>query len=202
MSVPAAELDASTQLIPVTDLKQWAYCPRIVYYRITMPGAGRPTYKMQEARLAQEMIESLEMRRTLHQYGLQDARRRFGLWLTAPHLGLSGRIDLLLETPAAAAVIDFKLTSAEPAFNHRLQLAGYALLAEEALALPVTHGFLYRIPDGKVFPIPLPDSLRAAARHAITAIRDLAATRWCPNPTPVRNRCQECEYANYCADIW
>jgi len=68
-------------MLRVTDLKQWAYCRRIVYYQHRMPGAGAPTYKMQEGRRAQELIERLEVRRTLREYGLDAAERRFGLWL-------------------------------------------------------------------------------------------------------------------------
>jgi len=30
-------------LVPVTDLKQWAYCPRVVYYHRVMPAPPRPT---------------------------------------------------------------------------------------------------------------------------------------------------------------
>jgi len=46
------------------------------------------------------------------------------------------------------------------------------------------------------------EELRARAVRAIAAIREMARARWCPEPTPVRNRCVECEYANYCADTW
>lgn len=197
---PLAE--ASAEVVLVTDLKQWAYCPRIVYYRCTMPGAGQATYKMEEGRAAQAMTESLELRRTLRQYGLDGARRRFGVWLTASRLGLTGKLDLLLELGSAAAVVDFKLTSGDPAENHRLQLAGYALLVEEGLGLSTEQGFLYRIPDGRVFRIEIAEGLRARALGAISAIRAIAVNRWCPDPTIVRNRCLECEYANYCADIW
>ena len=59
---------ADLDLLPVTELRQWAYCPRVVYYHVTMPGAGRSTYKMQEGLRAQELIENLEMRRTLREY--------------------------------------------------------------------------------------------------------------------------------------
>ena len=60
--------------IPVTDLRQWAYCDRIVYYHRTMPGIGQATFKMKEALAAQELVESLEMRRGLQQYGFDGAR--------------------------------------------------------------------------------------------------------------------------------
>ena len=55
-------------MLRVTDLKQWAYCRRIVYYQHRMPGVGKQTYKMGEGKAAQDMVEQLEMRRTLREY--------------------------------------------------------------------------------------------------------------------------------------
>jgi len=189
-------------LIPVTDLKQWAYCPRVVYYHHVMPAPPKPTYKMKEGLAAQEMIESLEMRRKLREYGLDAARRRFGLWLDNQDLGLSGKIDLLLEAPEEIAVVDFKLTSGEPGQNHRIQLAGYSLLAESACGLPARRAFLYRIPDNRIFVEPVTEELRRAVKAAVVGIRQTGQSQLCPEPTDVRGRCAECEFANYCADIW
>ncbi len=189
-------------LIPVTDLKQWAYCPRVVYYHHVMPAPPKPTYKMKEGLAAQEMIESLEMRRKLREYGLDAARRRFGLWLDNQELGLSGKIDLLLEAPEEIAVVDFKLTSGEPGQNHRIQLAGYSLLAESACGVPARRAFLYRIPDNRIFVEPVTEELRRAVKAAVVGIRKTGESQLCPEPTDVRGRCVECEFANYCADIW
>ena len=189
-------------LIPVTDLKQWAYCPRVVYYHHVMPAPPKPTYKMKEGLAAQEMIENLEMRRKLREYGLDAARRRFGLWLDNQELGLSGKIDLLLEAPEEIAVVDFKLTSGEPGQNHRIQLAGYSLLAESACGLPARRAFLYRIPDNRIFVEPVTEELRRAVKAAVVGIRETGQSQLCPSPTDVRGRCVECEFANYCADIW
>ena len=189
-------------LIPVTDLKQWAYCPRVVYYHRVMPAPPRPTYKMQEGLAAQDLIESLETRRKLREYQLDDARRRFGLWLDNKDLGLAGKIDLLLEAKDEIAVVDFKLTSGEPGQNHRLQLTGYSLLAEAVLRLPARRAFLYRIPDNRIFVEPVTDELRQVAKTAVADIRRMGESQWCPEPTEVRGRCVECEFANYCADVW
>ncbi len=189
-------------LIPVTDLKQWVYCARIVYYHRAMPAVGKPTFKMREAIAAQELIESLEMRRSLEKYGLENARRRFNVWMHDEGLGLSGKADLVLESQTEVAVVDFKLTSGEPGENHRMQLAGYCLLAEATYGIPARRGFMYRIPDSRVFTIEITDGLRRAVTVAGTGIRDVAETQLCPEPTEVRGRCLECEYANYCADVW
>jgi CRISPR-associated exonuclease Cas4 len=190
------------ELIPVTDLKQWAYCPRIVYYHCVMPAVGRPTFKMREALAAQDLVEGLEMRRGLKAYGLENAERHFHVWLSDEGLGLSGKADLILEAADQVAVVDFKLTSGEPGENHRMQLAGYSLLAEAAYGVPARLGFLYRIPDNRVFTIEITRELRETVLGAIGAVRKMAETQCCPPPTPVRGRCVECEFANYCADIW
>jgi hypothetical protein len=36
----------------------------------------------------------------------------------------------------------------------------------------------------------------------VAAIRNMRESQELPEATPVRARCLECEYANYCADVW
>jgi len=189
-------------LVPVSELRQWAYCPRVVYYHVTMPGAGRSTYKMQEGLRAQDLIESLEMRRTLREYGLAHAAREFGLYIADRGAGLSGKIDLLLRGEGTAAVVDFKLTAGEARENHRMQLAGYAVLVERALGLAVATAFLFRIPDNKIVAMAITAELRGRVDEAVGAIRRMKESQELPDATDVRARCAECEYANYCADVW
>jgi len=164
-------------LIPVTDLKQWAYCPRIVFYHRVMPAVGKQTFKMKEAIAAQDLIESLEMRRGLQTYGLDAAERRFGVWLSNPALGLSGKLDLVLAATDRVAVVDFKLTGGEVGENHRMQLAGYSLLAESAFGLPAPVAFIYRIPDNRVFSVEVDRGLRAAVSEALQDIGEMAQTQ-------------------------
>ena len=189
-------------LVRVTDLKQWAYCGRIVYYQWVMPGVGKATYKMQEGLAAQEMIERLEVRRTLREYGLEGARREFGAWLSDERIGLTGKADLLLVGEGVGSVVEFKLTSGDVGENHRLQLAGYAMLAEAVRGVKVERTFWYRIPDGKVFEVTVGEELRAKVREAVGQIREVMERESFPRPTAVRKRCEECEYANYCGDVW
>src|SRR6266705_3495490 len=98
----------------VTDLKQYAYCPRIPFYQHVMGFTGKPTYKMERGRDAQAAIEALERRRKLREYGLAEGQRRFGCWLTSERLGLSGKLDLLIETEDACFPVDFKYTTGRP----------------------------------------------------------------------------------------
>jgi CRISPR-associated exonuclease Cas4 len=189
-------------LIAVTDLKQWVYCERIVFYHRVMQAVGKPTFKMREAVQAQDLIESLEMRHGLHRYGFEIARRNFNVWLNDSELGLSGKADLILETQAEVAVVDFKLTGGEVGDNHRIQLSAYALLAEIIYGKPSPVAFLYRIPDNSIFSLEITPKMRAIVVGAAHAIHAMTEYESFPGPTPVRGRCAECEYANYCGDIW
>lgn len=191
-----------SELITISDLKNWGYCARVVYYRRFFSGAGAATYKMKAGVAAQEMLERLEVRRTLGRYGYEGAQRKFGLWLVDEELGLSGKLDVLLERWDDGAVVDFKLTSGEPGENHRLQLAGYALLVEAKLKIAVPTGFLVRIPDEKVFEIPIDEALRERVRSGLAAMKRMTEEERCPEATEVRGRCVDCEYANFCGDIW
>jgi len=191
-----------TELLPVAELRQWTYCPRVVYFHQLMPGAGVATYKMNEGLRAQEMIEGLEMRRTLREYGLDAARREFGVWLKDEGLGLTGKLDLLLRGEREAAVVEFKLTAGEVGENHRMQLAGYALLVEAVLGLRVPVAFVLRIPDNRVFEVPVTEEMRERVGEIVKAVAAMAKLEEMPEATDVRARCSECEYQNFCGDVW
>ena len=75
-----------------------------------------------------------------------------------------------------------------------------AAVACMGVAVPVT--FLFRIPDNEVFAVPVDEELRGKVRAAVVAIRRLKETEELPEATEVRGRCIECEYANYCGDVW
>ena len=191
-------------LIRLTDLKNWGYCPRVVYYHRLMPEAAPMTGKMRSGLKAQELIEKLELRRTLDRYNFVGSRRIFGQWLSDESLGVSGRVDLILlrEETMEAAVVDYKLTSGDPGYNHLLQVHGYAVLVERAYRVRVDHAFLYRIPDESVFVMPIEEEGRHRVVSAIESIRNMISEQVLPEPTPVRSKCTDCEFANYCGDVW
>ena len=185
-----------------TDLKNWAYCRRVVFYHQTMPGTGKATGKMAAGERAQDLLERLEMRRTLERYGWEGAERRYGVWLTCEETGLSGRVDCLLVKGDEAAVVDYKLTSGEPGANHHLQLCGYALLVERVMGKRVRQAFLYRIPDDRVFEWEVTGEWVKEAEVALGEMAEMGRKEEIPAATEVRGRCRDCEYANFCGDVW
>ncbi len=62
--------------------------------------------------------------------GWRARERQFGVWLSDEAAWAFGQDGFGAAEERTAAVVDFKLTSGEPGENHRMQLAGYAMLVE------------------------------------------------------------------------
>ena len=193
-------MDAPTVVLSASDVKQWHYCPRVVYYHYFLP-VRRATAKMAEGKLAQGETEEREARRTLHAYGLQEGRRHFDVALRSPRLGLAGRLDLLLEMPHEVIPVDFKNTEGGVGLNHRYQLAAYALLVEDVWRRPVRRGFVYLIPEKRAVEVVVTSSLRRRVHADLERIRAMLAAEALPAPTRVRARCTDCEFRAHCNDI-
>ncbi len=188
--------------IRVNDIKQYAYCPRIVFYQYCMPVEKKATWKMEQGKVAEAEIDKLEKRRKLREYRLADGERRFHVWLSSRRIGLSGKIDLLIDSPEGLFPVDFKLTTGRPHKNHVAQLCGYALLLEDCYDREVTKGFVYLMPTNDAVVFDLTPERMKETRDVISEIRQMIEKEQMPAPTPVRNRCTDCEYRNYCGDIF
>jgi CRISPR-associated exonuclease Cas4 len=193
---------ATPLALRVNDLKQYAYCPRIVFYQYAMPVQRKATFKMEHGKIVEQKVEQLERRRKLREYGLERGERRFQVWLSSASLGLSGRLDLMITTARGVFPVDFKDTRERVHRNHHVQLCAYALLVEETFDVPVSTGFIYRVPRHDVAVVDITPELRVETRTALREIREMIRNERMPPPTPVRARCTDCEYLNYCGDVF
>lgn len=193
-------------LCEVTDLKQWTYCPRVVYYRYCLPDI-RPVTDLMEAGIASHTDESgREERRSLRTYGLTAGERMFDLGLRSAQLGLRGRLDLAIVVPNQAAgteaiVVEYKESEMVDRPHFRLQLAAYALLLEETLKLPVRRGFLYSIPQRRAEPVMITPALRQKVTATAAALRQVVEGERMPASPASRRPCVSCEFRRFCNDV-
>jgi CRISPR-associated exonuclease Cas4 len=194
----------TAELLPlrVNDLKQYEYCPRIVFYNTVMPLDRKVTFKMQRGTEAEFHLDALEKRRSLRRYKLGDGERRFHVWLHSERLGLSGKMDLLIVSSQGYFPVDFKYTRGRPHRNHISQLAGYAVLAEEQYQTTIETAFIYLAPVGELVAIKITKELKEEVSDRLSRIREMIHDEILPPPTQMRARCAECEFKNYCGDIF
>lgn len=191
-------------LVRVTDLKQYAYCPRVVYYQYCLPGVRPMTFKMRQGIEAQDRVEELEKRRSLREYGLKEGERHFNIALTSLRLGCTAQIDLVVAYGAGnkrtLLPVDFKMSRHEPGRHFMLQLACYGMMLEEAWQAPAPEGVIYLIPVKRAIHIKLNKRLRRDAEAVLAAIRETVTVERMPPPTPHRGRCVDCEFRRFCND--
>jgi len=207
----------------VTDLKQWVYCPRILYYAVCLPDVRPVTYKMQAGVEAGRGEEGREARRGLRAYGLEEGRREFNVPLLSDRLGLRGLVDMVIwlddtctpfgpgarrgETACASAgrgeviPVDYKLSEIT-GIHFKLQLAAYGLMLEEVSGLTARRGFLYSIPRRKAEEVPFDKRMRDRLAATLDAMHRMLRYETMPDPTPQRAKCVACEFRRFCNDVF
>jgi CRISPR/Cas system-associated exonuclease Cas4 (RecB family) len=66
----------------------------------------------------------------------------------------------------------------------------------------VPAGFIFIITDDVTFRFAMTQPLLSEARSALAAMSETISCELFPDPTPVRTRCVDCEYENFCADAF
>lgn len=192
-----------TWILTVTDLKQYAYCPRVLYFMRCQPDVRPITAKMAEGILAHEAEEMREQRRQLRTYGFKTGERHFGVSLYSSEIGLTALIDMVILRPDDKPVVvpvDYKMSDLTgPHF--KLQLACYGLLLEEEMSLPAQDGFIYMIPERRAERVPLTEASKLRARAMLTEMRQLVDAEAMPAPVRQPGRCVNCEFRRFCNDV-
>jgi CRISPR-associated exonuclease Cas4 len=190
--------------VRVSDVRQYIFCPRVIWYRRVLGQAGRETPKMAQGRGAEEALVRLEERRRLRRYGLEGAGRRFGVVYQSESLGLHGVCDLVLDVPGPpprSYPVEVKMTRGGVGRHHVMQLTAYAMLIEEAGGGLVDRGFVLLLPEDRVEEVLVGERERKALLRAVEAIRTMATTQRFPPPTRFRSFCPDCEFVNFCGDV-
>lgn len=186
----------------VSDVKQWFYCRRVVYFTYCMPVAKKATYKMRFGKEIHQIVADLEKRRTLGRYRIEQGRRLFHVSVESDNLGMNGIIDMVVDTSKEVIPIEFKNTLYRGRIeaNHRNQLAAYVCLLEDQFQKPVRKGYVYFVPGDKVVLVRFNDKIKQEIKEAVTAMRRMVEAGIFPEPPSNHHKCPDCEYLRYCGD--
>ncbi|MEW6179860.1 MAG: CRISPR-associated protein Cas4 [Chloroflexota bacterium] len=188
----------------VTDLKQWIYCRRILFYLTCLPDVRPTTYLMEVGSEQGKAEETRELRRALHRYGLENGRREFGVRLSSPRLGLRGVVDMVIwldeQQPPQVLPVDFKL-SHTLGEHVKLQLTAYGMLLEEVTGRQSPRGFIYQIPLRKAVEVPFSAGLRRKFENELAEMLSVIRGEQMPPPAKKISQCVVCEFRRFCNDV-
>jgi len=185
--------------VPVNLIRQWCYCPRIVYYiEFTDFPVKYPLWVHQGEHFHVEEGR-LWQRRNLTRFGLSDGAIHLNMSMHSDSLGIHGIADMVIETTDAVLPVEFKLDKSVQKRGGILQLVAYGLLAEEHYHKSCNQGFLT---EGKsiVNLIPFNDTLRRDLHAQINGIRQMIQAGVKPDSSASIAQCTICEYLNHCND--
>lgn len=204
--------------IGASELRQWLYCPRVVWYGRQF-GDHRPTSAMMRVGIDEEAERRrLEARRTFAGYDIEAVARFNQVYVWSERLKITGIVDAFLqlrdmtlqqaiENPGTVVdqifvPVEFKTTMRADQRENLVQLGAYALCLEEMTRTPVRFGFLVLLPQEEVIRQPIVPTLRkTVAKIAGVALNGLSA-QGLPEPTPDRGKCRQCEFRRFCNDVW
>lgn len=187
--------------ITVTDIVQYHYCPRKIYFIRTL-GIKQQTRAKMAAGTSEHNKDKKRSSERKGLYGLprelvKEVLRKKSL--TDPDLGLTGLIDVVL------VMTDDELLPVEAKFTDlpyvqrqwRKQLTAYAMLLEAEYKKQVTRGLLYFILQKKCEIIDIGNDDKDALKRDIITIRELIGSEKIPHKVD-ESKCGYCEMKKYC----
>jgi CRISPR-associated exonuclease Cas4 len=193
--------DEDVRLIPATWIKQYHFCPRIIYYLGVLGFSERVTESMVEGM----EFHSSEERRFQRRRTLAGGRREgvkaswSKLYVASGRLGLYGTIDEVAEVGDGLVVVENKFMRGpkKPYPGHVYQAVAYAMLAEEALRKPVRRIIIRYLRDEKSFEIPVTEELKKHVSWTVSRIRSIIEGERIPRGASHR-KCGSCGYGRIC----
>ncbi|MCS7116890.1 MAG: CRISPR-associated protein Cas4 [Nitrososphaerota archaeon] len=196
--------DDDIHLIPVTWIKQYHFCPRIIYYLGVLGYKERVTESMAEGR----DLHIDEERRAKRRKTLAGERKELtrGFWsrvhIVSERLGLYGSIDEVVEVDDGLVVVEnkFMKSSKKPHSAHIYQAIAYAMLVEEFFHKPVRKAVIRYVRDGRSFELRVTDDLKKHVLWTASKIRSIIEKEKLPRIMN-RRRCRSCGFQRVCKDV-
>ena len=188
--------------LPVSMLRQWVYCPRIVFFNEVLRVVTCAPPLVAQGVDLHRRYSMLERRRGLSRYGLEGFEKLFAKPMKSVRLGIHGIVDGVLVGKESVHVMEFKPERRQVPQGHLLQTMGYGLLAEEHIGLPLGGIHILHGERGRTVSVvgEQLEPLRLMTLAAIEAARKMIEEAIMPSSSAGDMKCAQCEYLNFCND--
>ena len=172
------------ELVNVSDLNQYQYCPRRYWYLHFFDTQGRNYYRVEG--------------KTTHERKSTRSNWLNELYLESESLGLKGKIDVLdMEDGRTLPVERKRAGSGDYYWNDEVQIAGYCMLLEENVDEAVREGAIYLFETDQRMHIPITEDHREAVRETVEAMHSMSYED-VPSLVDNANKCEKCSTREYC----
>nr|MDO8118114.1 CRISPR-associated protein Cas4 [Candidatus Sigynarchaeota archaeon] len=188
-------------LISAEDLRQYQYCPRIVFFRFVLGWYPAKTTKMERG---ERVHEKQARKKDIEIENKGSLERYFNVWLQSQALGIQATLDCFEFDGTDIYPVEIKSGNVPrmedgvvPA-HHKIQLVAQSLLLEDAFAIPVWKAKVRYVDHHVVKDVQITIDEKRLVMNAIKNIRAMVASCIPPDPTPHGGKCVDCEYWSAC----
>ncbi|WP_127469901.1 CRISPR-associated protein Cas4 [Thiomicrorhabdus aquaedulcis] len=181
-----------TRLIPLSALQHYAFCPRQCAL-IHNEQAWSENWLTAQGQQLHQRVD----------YGLPESRKGIryerGVEVSAPTLGLTGKLDLVEVEITTGACFPVEYKRGKPKQDHidLIQLCAQALCLEEMLGLDVPHGAIWYWQTHHRHQVELTPELRQETFNIINSTRELLNSSQTPK-AKYEKKCQACSLYDLC----
>ena len=184
--------------LPVNLLRQWCFCPRVVYYRELLGVKSFEPIWSKQGSLYHKKETELFKRRNLSRFKLSEGTKHHNINLKDEALRLHGICDLIVETSDNVFAIEYKMgkkisTGTHHAVNRLLSIG------RKHFGKKASHSFILT-GDGKVKLVAIDNQNRRQLKHVTNEIIKMLNNSCKPFSNATIHQCGQCEYLNYCND--
>lgn len=184
--------DQGLDLIPVSALNQYSYCPRRCYL-IHAEGEFADNVHTLRGTYEHERVDSER-----HEVSA-GVRVEYALPIWSRRLGLNGRCDAVEFFPDGTVYpVEYKHGKRRKWINDDLQLAAQAMCLEEMLTISIRKGAIYHQQSRRRREVEIDDALRHLVEIAVRELRQLLTSERMPPPVDDLRRCPECSLRDIC----
>lgn len=196
---------STSNIIDVSDVKQYFFCPRVIYFSHALGFRERVTHSMEEGKNVHEEIRKKETKRLT-----VALRRRFvaeekylGLKLFSSRLCLSGLLDSLVKVKGEYIPVEYKVARVrgKPPPNHYYQLVAYAILVEDSFSVLVRRGLIYYSLSDKLVEVGVTREAKNYIIYKVLPEISRIMEGDLPRVKVSSRKCRNCGYLHYCRRI-
>ena len=190
------------------DFRQYAYCPRIYFYRRFIPMKLVQTKKMELGRDThiRTFLQAQEEKKGKQVAGLRTEKKNRKMFYNIVLVGRNfpaitqiDSLELVEEEPQEINVFELKTGKSWPtlAKHHKAQLLAQAMVAEEHFNIPVKYIGVYYYQSGELITEKITDQDRTWIYKLVDEFIALEEVPLLPE-CEKEKKCESCEYERYC----
>lgn len=187
-------------MIPINLIRQYKFCPRIVYYSLLTN--IKPIYPRQVSlgsdyhELQEQMLKS----RKFKKFHIDFEEIISDKYFEKEALNICGKVDLAFLCKDEIIPCEFKHIDKKPSYSHILQLVGYGIILEKEYEKDFKNAFIIYGNNMKFHKIEITQKYKKDFFDVIKNIEQILKDDLLPNSSANESKCLQCEYLNFCDD--